>query len=495
MATLAIEVRSSGLYNDTIAAIATGRGGAIAVIRVSGADAVAVADKIFRAKNGKPLSDAAGYTVHFGEITGEAAEVVDEVLVTVFRAPQSYTGEDSVEISCHASPYIENRIMQLLISAGVRAAEPGEFTVRAFLAGKLDLSEAEAVADLIASTDRAQHRVALAQMKGGVSSALALLRLELLELAALLELELDFGEEDVEFASRPRLAELTRGIHTEIDKLASSFSLGNAIREGIPVAIVGKPNAGKSTLLNALAGDDRAMVSEIAGTTRDRIEERVNIGGVGFRFIDTAGIRSTDDPLERMGIDRTMEAAGRAHIVLLVVDGGNDLRETGCTEHDFEADVAVQVAGLDLRCDQKLCVVLNKTDLGTPPTVAYESLAISAKTGRGVDELRGWLAATVDRGALEAGATVVSNARHYEALVRAREAAGRVLEGLGVSVAPVSEIEERTTQPAGPLSVSATADLLAEEIREILFNLGSITGEVTTDEILGTIFSRFCVGK
>jgi tRNA modification GTPase len=492
--------------NDTIVAVATGRGGAIAVVRVSGGDAVAIADRVFAARSGRRLSGVAGYTVHFGEIR-DAAEVVDEVLVTVFRAPHSYTGEDSVEISCHASPYIEARIVQLLIAGGARAAGPGEFTVRAFLAGKLDLAQAEAVADLIASSGRASHSLAMGQLRGGVSSALTALREELVSLAALLELELDFSEEDVEFASRDGLRALATRITGELDTLAGSFTLGNAIRQGVPVAIVGAPNAGKSTLLNALVGDDRAMTSEIAGTTRDRIEERVNIGGVGFRFIDTAGLRPTDDVLEQMGIDRAMEAVAGAYIVLLVVDAA-------CVSAD---DLAAQIASLGLLPDQRLCVVVNKIDkisdsrrsvseilppsqnastaygdsrrsVGellpsvltdgpeafTPSGFSPTVIAISARTGERLDELREWLSGAVDVSALEAGAAVVSGARHYEALVRAREAMGRVSEGL---------------------STGLSADLLAEDLREALHHLGQITGTVTSDDILGTIFSKFCIGK
>ena len=495
---------------DTIVAVATGRGGAIAVVRVSGGDAVAITDRVFAARSGKPLSEAAGYTVHLGEIRDGGGilpsvltdgqempqppmgfsptlldgEVVDEVLVTVFRAPHSYTGEEAVEISCHASSYIENRIVQLLVREGARMATPGEFTVRAFLAGKLDLAQAEAVADLIASSDRAGHSLAMGQLRGGVSSALAGLRDELVTLASLLELELDFSEEDVEFASRERLEALAARIAGELDALTGSFALGNAIREGVPVAIVGRPNAGKSTLLNALVGDDRAMTSEIAGTTRDRIEERVNIGGVGFRFIDTAGLRPTDDLLERMGIDRALEAVSAAYIVLLVVDAASAMRE----------EVETQIAELDLSAEQRLCVVVNKIDKdrrsvdellpsvltdgygaclkfqGFSPTV----IAISAKTGENLDTLRAWFSGAVDVSALEAGSAVLSGARHYEALTRAREAIGRV---------------------SGGLSSAVSADLLAEDLREALHHLGLVTGAVTSDDILGTIFSKFCIGK
>jgi tRNA modification GTPase len=447
------------------------------------------------------LSEAGGYTVHFGDIR-DGAEIVDEVLVTVFRAPHSYTGEDSVEISCHGSPYIENRIVQLLLVAGVRAvgpgsngcgdsagvsssagmpqvrmATPGEFTVRAFLAGKLDLAQAEAVADLIASSGRAQHSLAMGQLRGGVSSALAGLRTELTELAALLELELDFSEEDVEFASRERLGALAGKIAGELDALAGSFTLGNAIREGVPVAIVGRPNAGKSTLLNALVGDDRAMTSEIAGTTRDRIEERTNIDGVGFRFIDTAGLRDTDDVLERMGIDRAREAAAKAYIVLLVVDAASVSAE----------DVAAQISELGLRSGQRLCVVVNKIDKNSTPFEldSIENIAISARTGQNLEVLHEWLSAAVDVSALEAGAAVVSGARHYEALMRAREAVGRVVEATATA----------TSTGCAAQRPGISADLLAEDVREALYYLGLVTGAVTSDDILGTIFSKFCIGK
>ena len=510
------EVMRSNLNQETIAALATGRGGAIGVIRVSGPDAVAVADAVFVARSGKPLSEAAGYTVHFGEVVaggsgGEGAlgrEVVDEVLVSVFRAPHSYTGEDAVEISCHGSSYIEARILGLLIEAGARAAEPGEFTMRAFLAGKMDLAQAEAVADLIAAGDRAQHRLAMDQMKGGVSSALAGLREELVQLAALLELELDFGEEDVAFADRGRLKELAEGIEAEIERLKATFEQGNAIREGVAVAIVGRPNAGKSTLLNALAGDERAMVSDIAGTTRDRIEERVVVGGVGFRFVDTAGLRATDDELERMGIERTRDAIRRARVVMLVMDAV----EAGV------CDIEAQVAELGLREDQQLCVVLNKVDvvgaldaesgsvgssgavLGTVSGAvsgevqAWFSAAdfpgsvfeISAKTGFGLDALRDWLVGTVDVRGFDSGAAVVSGARHFEALSRASHAVGRVLAGLrgGFSASEVCDSGS-----------GLSSDLLAAEVREVLHHLGSITGDITSSEVLGAIFSKFCIGK
>lgn len=501
------------------------------MIRVSGPAAIEAVDAVFAARDGERLADARGYTVHFGRIADDAAggEVVDEVLATVFRAPYSYTGEDSAEISCHASPYIEGRIIELLLRGGVRMATAGEFTTRAFLAGKMDLSQAEAVADLIASADRSQHSLAMGQLRGGVSSAIGVLRDELVGLSALLELELDFGEEDVEFASREGLRALAQKIATEIDGLASSFSLGNAIREGVPVAIVGRPNVGKSTLLNALVGDDRAMVSEIAGTTRDRIEERVNIGGVTFRFIDTAGLRDTDDRLERMGIERSLAALREAAIVLEVVDASrNAAGDLGCAEQE--------IADLDLRPEQKVCVVVNKIDAanggaeeeanfrrpqpsrsesarredrfreiyvakeacpqrsgeGEGKKVASDGvnavLHTSAKTGAGLDELREWLVGAVDVVGLSSA--TISNRRHLEALTLARQAVGRVLAGLGsIDGSGRAGVSERGSV------AGLSADLLAEDVRTTLHHLGTITGEITTDEILGAIFSKFCIGK
>ncbi|MDR0907300.1 MAG: tRNA uridine-5-carboxymethylaminomethyl(34) synthesis GTPase MnmE [Rikenellaceae bacterium] len=493
---------------DTIAAIATAQGGAIAIIRLSGRDAVAITDRVFRARGGKALREAAGYTVHFGEVVASgtsdasvtsAGEVVDEVLVTVFRAPHSYTGEDSVEISYHGSPYIGRRIMELLIEGGARAAEAGEFTVRAFLAGKMDLSAAEAVADLIASSDRAQHALALDQMRGSYSSQLASLRGELVRLASLLELELDFSDEDVEFAERGELLALAERIAAEIERLAGSFSLGNVIKEGVPVAIVGRPNAGKSTLLNALVRDDRAIVSEIEGTTRDRIEERVALGGVSYRFIDTAGLRTTTDRLEQMGIERARDAVRGARLVLLVTDASTSA-----------ADILAQAGELGLTADQRLCVVLNKIDRlsegevsglkselegslaagafgGSLAAEALEGsvavVALSAKTGLHLDALEDWLRGSVDTGALYSGAVVVSNARHYEALQRAGEGIARVRAGLSTGLS------------SDGLSTGLSSDLLAEDVREVLYHLGTITGEVTSSEILATIFSKFCIGK
>ncbi len=447
--------------HDTIVAPATAAGGAIAVVRVSGREAFTLCDRLFRGR--KPLAGAEGYTVHYGEIM-DGDRIVDDVLATVFRAPHSYTGEDSVEISCHGSSYIVSEILRLLTAAGGRMAQPGEFTIRAYLAGKLDLSQAEAVADTIAASSRAAHALASTQMRGGYSDELERLRDKLLNLTSLLELELDFSEEEVEFADRTALRETMQRIGAEIDRLRNSFSLGNAIKEGVAVAIAGAPNVGKSTLLNRLLNEERAMVSEIAGTTRDVIEERANIGGILFRFLDTAGIRSTDDRLERMGIERTMESIRRAQIVIHMIDAPT-LSGT-LPEPDFT-----------LRPDQKILTVANKIDKASASLNLPENIiAISAKQGTGIDHLCDALRRTVDTEALYHGDPVVSNSRHYEALTTAREALDRALDGLGNNL---------------------PADLLSEEIRQVIHHLGSITarGSIAPDEVLQNIFSKFCIGK
>ena len=446
--------------HDTIVAPATAAGGAIAVVRVSGRETLALCDRIFRGR--RPLAEADGYTVHYGEIM-DGDRIVDDVLATVFRAPHSYTGEDSVEISCHGSSYIVSEILRLLTAAGGRMAQPGEFTIRAYLAGKLDLSQAEAVADTIAASSRAAHALASTQMRGGYSDELEQLRDKLLNLTSLLELELDFSEEEVEFADRTTLRETMQRIGREIDRLRNSFSLGNAIKEGIAVAIAGAPNVGKSTLLNRLLNEERAMVSEIAGTTRDVIEERANIGGVLFRFLDTAGIRSTEDRLERMGIERTMESIRRAQIVIHMIDA--TLPEISC-KPDFA-----------LRPDQQLLTVANKIDKAPATlTLPENAIGISAKQGTGLDRLYDALRGAIDTEALYHGDPVVSNNRHYEALTTAREALDRALEGLGNDL---------------------PTDLLSEDIRQVIHHLGSITarGSIAPDEVLQNIFSKFCIGK
>ena len=445
--------------HDTIVAPATAQGGAIAIVRVSGREALEICDRIFHGS--RPLAAAAGNTVHYGRIL-DGERVVDDVLATVFRAPHSYTGEDAVEISCHGSSYIVSEVLRLLIEAGGRMAQPGEFTIRAYLAGKLDLSQAEAVADLIASSTRAAHTMATNQMRGGYSDELEGLRDKLLNLTSLLELELDFSEEDVEFADRRALRETMELIGREIDRLRSSFALGNAIKEGVAVAIVGAPNVGKSTLLNRLLNEERAMVSEIAGTTRDVIEERANIGGVLFRFLDTAGIRTTGDRLEQMGIERTMESIRRAQVVIRLIDA----------QRLDEAMPQIEV-----RPEQRVLTVVNKMDAAPEGFRLPEgAIGISAKRGEGIDELCGALRNAVDTEGLYHGDPVVSNSRHYEALTAARKSLDRALAGMDEGL---------------------PADLLSEEIRPVIGHLGEITGRgaIAPDEVLANIFSKFCIGK
>lgn len=447
--------------HDTIAAPATAAGGALAVIRISGEEALRICDRIFRGR--KPLAAAAGYTVHYGEIVDDG-RVLDDVLVTVFRAPRSYTGEDAAEISCHGSQYIVSEILRLLTASGARMAGPGEFTIRAYLAGKLDLSQAEAVADMIASSSRAAHALASTQMRGGYSEELESLREKLLNLTSLLELELDFSEEDVEFADRTALRATMQRIAAEIDRLRSSFALGNAIREGVAVAIAGAPNVGKSTLLNRLLNEERAMVSEIAGTTRDVIEECANIGGVLFRFLDTAGIRPTDDRLEQMGIQRTMSSIERAQIVIYMTDAAR------------LAAGAPVAPEFPLRADQKLLVLVNKTDTAPDCPLPEGTIGISARNGDGIESLRRILRSFVDTEALYHGDAIVSNNRHYEALTAAGDALRRALDGLNNSL---------------------QTDLLSEEIRQVIHHVGSVTGRnsLASEEVLKHIFSKHCVGK
>lgn len=444
---------------ETIVAPATATGGAIAVIRLSGETAFAVCDRFFR--GAAPLTEAAGYSVHFGRIL-DGERTVDEVLATVFRAPYSYTGENSVEISCHGSAYIVSEILRLAQAAGARMAEPGEFTVRAYLAGKLDLSQAEAVADLIASSSQAAHTLAINQMRGGYSQALETLRTRLLDLTSLLELELDFSEEDVEFADRHELQNTLERIDREIERLRSSFSLGNAIREGVPVAIAGAPNVGKSTLLNRLLQDDRALVSDIAGTTRDVIEEQVNIDGVLFRFLDTAGIRATDDRLEQMGIERTLKSIARARIIIYMVDA------TAIGD-------SIPAPEFPLHEDQTLLTVVNKIDM-LARTLPIGVIGISARNGSGIDTLCRALRSAVDTEGLFLGDPIVSSSRHFQALSDAHHAIERARSSF------------RQNMPS---------DLLAEEIRDVSRALSAITGRgaIIPDEILSNIFSKFCIGK
>lgn len=560
---------------DTIVAPATPAGGALCIVRMSGRRAIELCDGVFHGK--RPLADAATATLHYGLIR-DGEQTIDDVLVALFRAPHSYTGEDAVEISAHGSAYVVQRILALLISRGARPAEAGEFTRRAFLNGRMDLAQAEAVADMIASDSRASHAVASTQMRGTYSEELRSLRGELLHIASLLELELDFGEEDVEFADRSRLEELLRLTLDKVSRLADSFALGNVMKEGVAVAIAGRPNVGKSTLLNRLAGEERAMVSEIAGTTRDTVEVRRNIGGVIYRFIDTAGLHRTDDRLERMGIERTEQALRKARIILWLTD---DEREQGweqeqkreCKQEQDcngspEYRPGISPAGVDdeyhpqilplntARPDQKIYRVITKMDLRvqgdmqrtgdglcasevndkvadrsnitgkgvgervdgvagdsvgesagkvaeetasnckivgqnageiasnsacesdgeSANNVAYEddTIRISAKTGEGIDRLIAALQSTVDASAAYNGNVIVSNQRHYDALCRARKA-------LKATIAA--------------LKSDLPTDLLSEEVRQVMHHLGTITGEITSESVLKSIFSEFCIGK
>lgn len=447
--------------------------GAIAVIRLSGEGSCALAGRFFHSPSGKKLEEAAANTVHFGRIMADD-EVLDEVLVTVFRAPHSFTGEESVEISCHGSVYIQQRIMELLLSGGARLAGAGEFTRRAFRNGKFDLSQAEAVADLIFSSSRASHRVAMNQMRGGFAKKLSDLRDKLLQFVSLIELELDFSEEDVEFANRQQLYLLTQEIESEIDKLVSSFRLGNAIKSGIPVAIIGETNAGKSTLLNLLLNEEKAIVSDIHGTTRDVIEDTMNIGGVTFRFIDTAGIRQTSDTIETMGIERTFRKIEQASIVLWMID-------LTTPREKIESLVESIVPKTK---EKHLILLFNKADLisgeertekeNILPGVGDDRLFISARQQYNTGRLQELLVEAAAIPAISEEDVIVTNLRHYEALTKALEAILRVKEGLEIGI---------------------THDFLSQDIRECMFHLGEITGQISTDEILGNIFSKFCIGK
>ena len=448
---------------DTIIAPATPVGGALCIIRVSGERAIEVSDAVFRGR--RALRDVATATVHYGDIV-DGAEVVDDVLVSVFRAPHSYTGENLVELSTHGSRYVIERVLALFTRQGVRMAYAGEFTRRAFVAGKMDLSQADAVADIIAAESRASHAVASTQMRGAYSEELRALRDKLLHITSMLELELDFSEEDVEFADRSHLEDLLQQTYNRVMELADSFSLGNALKEGVNVAIVGRPNVGKSTLLNRLVGEQRAMVSDIAGTTRDTIEATCNIGGVVFRFIDTAGLHSTEDVLERMGIERTSEALRRAHIILWLTD-------------DATTQMNDDMQGYLPSAEQVVYKVVTKIDLQENNDYAFNNNAdgviyLSAKTGVGVDELRKVLQSRFDAQTAYRGDVVVSSQRHYEALRESAESLQAALNAL------------RNGLPT---------DLLSEDIRQVLYHLGTITGEITSEDVLQNIFSRFCIGK
>ena len=463
------------ISHETIVALATPSGaGAIAVIRLSGKETLSIAEQVFQSVSGKSLSKQKTHTIHLGHIV-EEGKVFDQVLISIFKNPHSYTGEDVVEISCHGSTFIQQQIIQLLLRKGCRMAQAGEFTLRAFLNGKLDLSQAEAVADLISSDNEASHQIAMQQMRGGFSNEIAKLREELLNFASLIELELDFAEEDVEFADRTQFSELLTRIEFVLKRLIDSFAVGNVIKNGIPVAIVGEPNVGKSTLLNALLNEERAIVSEIAGTTRDTIEDELVIGGIGFRFIDTAGIRETKDVVESIGIKKTFEKIEQAQVVVYIVDSSQ-----------------LSVVGLNTELEKiknkfplkPLIVVLNKIDklseteikkiINQLTTDNRQLITISAKNNLGVDDLKNQLLSFVNTGALRNNETIITNTRHYDSLLKALEEIQKVKFGMQSNL---------------------SSDLMAIDIKQALHYFGEITGEVTNDELLGNIFANFCIGK
>ena len=463
--------------DDTIVALATATGvGAISVIRLSGKEAIELSDKVFKTLSGKLLSEAPSHTVHLGTIKSEN-QVIDECLATIFKGKKSYTGEPVVEFSCHGSAYITQEVIKLCLANGARLAQAGEFTKRAFLNGKLALNQAEAVADLIASDSKASHQVALQQMRGGFTSEIEDLRQELLNFASLIELELDFSEEDVEFADRSQFEQLLKRIKTTLQTLIQSFSAGNAIKNGIPVAIVGKPNAGKSTLLNTLLNEERAIVSDIAGTTRDTIEETLHIDGFTFRFIDTAGIRDTKDQIEAIGVEKAKEKIKKAQIVLYLYN-----------EKENTTDEVIHFVTENYHKEAKFILLHNKIEdlqevitpfdneilASIPEEYIFSQLRISAKENINIDELKKILSLYVKNLSPSAGNTIITNIRHYEALNNALQALEKVEEGMQIHL---------------------SGDLLAIDIRETLYHLGSITGAVSNDELLGNIFSRFCIGK
>ena len=459
---------------ETIVALATPSGaGAIAIIRLSGKDAITIAADVFQSVSGKDITKQKTHTIHLGHIT-DNGKIYDQVLLSIFKGPNSYTGENVIEISCHGSTFIQQQIIQLLLRKGAKMAQAGEFTLRAFLNGKLDLSQAEAVADLIASDNEASHQIAMQQMRGGFSNEIAKLREELLNFASLIELELDFAEEDVEFADRTQFHELLERIEFVLKRLIDSFAVGNVIKNGIPVAIVGEPNVGKSTLLNALLNEERAIVSDIAGTTRDTIEDELVINGIGFRFIDTAGIRETKDVVESIGIQKTFEKIEQAQVVLFLVDS------TELTMESLEG-LKVEVEKIRNKYPQKaLLTIFNKKDkldeslLTNLKSQIENSIFISAKQKVGIEELKNELISFVNTGALRNNETIVTNTRHYDSLLKALEEIQKVKWGLDSGI---------------------SSDLMAIDIRSALYFFGEITGEVTNDELLGNIFANFCIGK
>ncbi|NER15850.1 tRNA uridine-5-carboxymethylaminomethyl(34) synthesis GTPase MnmE [Spongiivirga citrea] len=464
------------LLDDTIVALATPSGaGAISVLRLSGPKAIDIASSFFKSVNNKVLKDQKTHTIHLGHIV-ENDRIIDQVLASIFKGPNSYTGEDVIEVSCHGSPYIQQEIIQLFLRNGCRMADAGEFTLRAFLNGKLDLSQAEAVADLIASDNEASHQIAMQQMRGGFSNEIKKLRDELLNFASLIELELDFAEEDVEFADRSQFEELLGRIETVLKRLVDSFAVGNVIKNGIPIAIVGEPNVGKSTLLNALLNEERAIVSDIAGTTRDTIEDEISIGGIGFRFIDTAGIRETKDVVESIGIQKTFEKIANAQVVVYLIDG-NEIQNSEFRIQNY----ITEIEKIKNKYPQKpLIVITNKVDqldknnISNLKSQISDLLLLSAKTGQGVDDLKSKLLEFVNTGALRNNETIVTNTRHYDSLLKALEEIKKVQEGMASGL---------------------SGDLLAIDIRQALYHFGMITGEISSDDLLGNIFANFCIGK
>ena len=465
------------MYNDSIVALATPSGaGAISIIRVSGPDAIEIGASVFKSIKNKDLKQQKTHTLHLGHIIDEG-KTLDEVLISIFKGPNSYTGENTIEISCHGSTYIQQQIIQLLLRKGCRMADAGEFTLRAFLNGKLDLSQAEAVVDLISSDNEASHQIAMQQMRGGFSNEIARLREELLNFASLIELELDFAEEDVEFADRTQFHELLNRIEFVLKRLIDSFAVGNVIKNGIPVAIVGEPNVGKSTLLNALLNEERAIVSDIAGTTRDTIEDELVIGGIGFRFIDTAGIRETKDVVESIGIQKTFEKIEQAQVVLYLFESLK-FKVSG-SEYITEIEKVKNKYPL-----KPLVIVINKSDLISSEeteslivqleTLNLKQILISAKQKTGIDELKNTLLSFVNTGALRNNETIVTNTRHYDSLLKALDEIQKVKFGLESNL---------------------SSDLMALDIKEALYHFGLITGQVTNDELLGNIFANFCIGK
>lgn len=467
---------------DTIVALATPSGaGAIAIIRVSGKDALTIAASVFESVSGKDLLKQKTHTIHLGHII-DGTKVYDQVLLSIFKGPNSYTGENVVEISCHGSTYIQQQIIQLLLRKGCKMAEPGEFTLRAFINGKLDLSQAEAVADLIASENEASHQIAMQQMRGGFSNEIAKLREELLNFASLIELELDFAEEDVEFADRTQFYDLLERIEFVLKRLIDSFAVGNVIKNGIPVAIVGEPNVGKSTLLNALLNEERAIVSEIAGTTRDTIEDELVINGISFRFIDTAGIRETKDVVESIGIKKTFEKIEQAQVIVYLLDSSGILDFRFQTSDNSKLDnVKIEVEKIRNQFPLKpLIIIGNKADTLSESQIQNlkseipEILLISAKENTNIEALKNQLLSFVNTGALRNNETIVTNTRHYDSLLKALEEIQKVKFGLQSNI---------------------SSDLMAIDIRQALYYFGEITGQVTNDELLGNIFANFCIGK